>query len=270
MARSAASVADWRSEHPVQLEKLTGLRADIAKLADHVAAGALQGERPWDRLMSWSETALGVEAQELVASLILEPYGDLVDDLTPGLADTDPDAFRNDGAMPVAEVRALIEANFGWALRLDWTAPQNCARAWYVSQQKLEPRVGERFEKDIAPYEQPLAPARDAAAAHAVLSEWDGDKPVAEFFLRHAEHRPTMRRAQISQGAPNGEIQDNTISADMFPVDLLRVKRAFFGATHFDPRSDRWLRICMFADAPYPEELTHENTDLWAYPEAVS
>ena len=94
--------------------------------------------------------------------------------------------------------------------------------------------------------------------------------PIAAFLLLHPEHRHAIRRAQITAHAPYSEIRDNTISADLFPVDLLRVKLAFFGATHFDPRSDRWLRICMFGNAPYPEDLTPKNADYWVYPEVVS
>jgi len=265
--RSLISVSRWRSAHPVQIEKLAILRSDLDALRQHLAQGALEGPYPWDRLLRWSETALREEGQEFVASLILEPFGDLIDELAPQMADTDPDAFHIDGSMSVAQTRALIEASFGWALSLDWTARENCARAWYVSEEKLEPRVGERFEEPIEPYETPLAPARDAAAAHADLGAWGDTKPIAAFLLRHPEHRHTVRRAQINATAPYSEIHDNTIAADMFPVDLLRAKLSFFGATHFDPRSDRWVRICMFANAPYPEQLTQENADFWVYPE---
>jgi hypothetical protein len=48
---------------------------------------------------------------------------------------------------------------------------------------------------------------------------------------------------------------------------MLRAKLSFFGATHFDPRSDRWVRICMYTGAPYPEELNEASADLWVYPE---
>ena len=270
LKRSLISVSRWRSEHPVQIEKLGTLRGDLDALQRHLSDVALDGLFPWDGLVNWSEAALSEEGQEFLASLILEPYGNLIDELAPQLADTDPDSFRIDGSMSVAQVRALIEAGFGWALSLDWTARENCARAWYVSEQKLEPRVGERFEEPIEPFETPLAPARDAAAAHAALSDWTDTKPIAAFLLRHPEHRHTVRRAQINATAPYSEIQGNTIAADMFPVDLLRAKLSFFGATHFDPRSDRWVRICMFGNAPYPEQLTNENADFWVYPEIQS
>ena len=50
--------------------------------------------------------------------------------------------------------------------------------------------------------------------------------------------------------------------------EVLRCKLSFFGATHFDPRSDRWVRICMFGNAPYPEELASSD-EFWPYPSAA-
>ncbi len=267
LARTEISVERWKSAHPIQLNKLSQLRRDLKNLRSYVDQGQLDGPDPWNRLFVWSEDGVSEEGQELVASLILEPYGDIVDGLADCMADSNTGAFRIDGAMTVAEVRKLIVSSFGWALDLDWQAPQNCARAWYVSEEKLEPRLGERFEEPIAEYEQPLAPARDAAAAHNALAQWDDETPIAAFLLKNPEHRHTVRRAQISRIAPYGEIRDNTISADVMPIDMLRAKLSFFGATHFDPRSDRWVRICMYAGAPYPDELSSQNADDWVYPE---
>lgn len=267
LARSEISVADWHSEHPIQVTKLASLRADLRALKAHLAEQNMSNAYPWDHLTLWAQGALSEEGQELLASLMLEPYGHLVDGLELGMADDNSDAFRIDGAMPVSDLRTLIETTFGWAQETDWDAKENCARAWYVSEEKLEPRMGERFEEPIADYEQPLAPARDAAAAYDALATWDADVPVAEFLLRHPEHRHSVRRTQLSQIAPYGEINDNTISDNVLPIDMLRAKLSFFGATHFDPRSDRWVRICMYAGAPYPDELTQSNCDLWVYPE---
>ena len=41
----------------------------------------MRQRRPWDALYTWAEAHLGVEAQELLVSLLIEPYGALVDDL---------------------------------------------------------------------------------------------------------------------------------------------------------------------------------------------
>ncbi len=266
-ARSRLSISWWKSEHPIQIEKLAALNADLCAISDYLDKTDLTGNQPWDRLILWSQAALSEEGQELLASLILEPYGELVDGLTSCMADSNGAAHVIDGTMTVGAVRDLIRASFGWAMGLDWNAPEHCARAWYVSEEKLEPRLGERFDEPIADYEQPLAPARDAALAESALSEWADGAPIAEFLLEHPEHRHTIRRAQMSHVAPYGEIRDNTISADVLPIDMLRAKLSFFGATHFDPRSDRWVRICMYAGAPYPEELSSKTADLWVYPE---
>ncbi len=268
--RSKLSMSWWQSEHPVQIRKLAALASDLQAISNHLEGNVLTQDNPWDRLILWAEDALSEEGQELLASLMLEPYGNLVDGLASCMADSNPNAQVIDGAMPVSEVRDLILNNFEWALDLDWAAEPNCARAWYVSEEKLEPRLGERFEEPIAEYEQPLAPARDAATAYKVLTDWRDDTPVREFLLQHPEHRHTIRRAQIGRVAPYGEIHDNTISADVMPIDMLRAKLSFFGATHFDPRSDRWVRICMYAGAPYPEELSEDTADTWVYPEPAA
>ena len=267
LARSKLSVEAWRSKHPRQIEKLRQLKVDMTALAEWYQGDAPDQEYPWDRLMRWSGNTLSEEGQELVGSLILEPYGHLVDGLESCMADGNSEAFTIDGVMTTGDVRSLIRESFGWALDMNWNDPENCARAWYVSEEKLEPRMGERFEEPIADYEQPLAPARDAALAFRALEIFEPHQPIAEFLASHPEHRHTIRRAQMSQYAPYGEIRDNTISATVLPIDMLRAKLSFFGATHFDPRSDRWLRICMFSGAPYPEDLTEKNADFWVFPE---
>lgn len=268
-ARAKASVGQWTSEHPIQQDHLNRLNADLDRVDAFLASDPLTSPYPWNGLVKWAKDTLSEEGQELLNSLILEPYGELVDGLASCMADKLQASFVLDGSMPVNEARNLIMQNFGWAQSVDWASQDARARAWYVSEEKLEPRLGERFDEPIADYEQPLAPARDAAAALADLADFDNARPIAEFLKRHPEHRQAVRRAQMSTVAPYGEIRDNTISADLLPIDMLRAKLSFFGAIHFDPRSDRWVRICMFSGAPYPDELTRENADFWIYPEVA-
>ncbi|WP_299695090.1 hypothetical protein [uncultured Tateyamaria sp.] len=266
MQRSCITLDRWRTEHPVQMDKLAQLRRDAAALTAHLDDHDFDAAQPWDALFRWAEAHLSYEGQEWLASLMLEPYGALVDHLGDGMAADTSAGFRIAGGMTVGALRALIERIYGWALDTDWTVPDNTARAWYVSEEKLEPRLGERFEEPIEAYEQPLAPGRDAAMLHAALAHWPDDVQIAEFLLRHPGHRHTVRRVQIIDRAPYGEICDNTISSTVLPIDMLRCKLSFFGATQFDPRSDRWVRICMYGNAPYPDELSTDNADFWVYP----
>ncbi len=267
LLRNMQIVETWQSEHPIQIEKLAALRADIAKLQDYLSSADLGADHPWDALYSWAEQSLTLEGQEWIASLMLEPYGALVDAFAEGMAADNTATFRIAGAMKIGDLRALLKDIYGWAIETDWATPASKARAWYVSEEKLEPRLGERFEEPIEEYEQPLAPGRDAAQLFQALAHWSDDAQVADFLLRHPEHRHVLRRVQIVGRAPYAEIRDNTISDRVLPIDMLRCKLSFFGATKFDPRSDRWVRICMYGNAPLPHELTSENADFWVFPE---
>ncbi len=265
LARMRLSVDTWHSEHPRQLTKIEQLDADLKRLEQHVQQTQSLTDFPWNRLYQWSCNELGTEAQECLVSLMMEPYGALIDGLD-GCMSAPDGVFRIEGSMSVKHMRQLIEKNYAWALTLNWDEREHCARAWYVSTEKLEPRLGERFEEPIEEYEQALAPARDVCRLYKELEPYDADTLCAEFLLQHPEHRHSVRRVQLIAQAPYAEIRDNTISASLVPFDMLRCKLAFFGATHFDPRSDRWLRICLYANAPYPEELELGDADTWVYP----
>ncbi|MEQ9261027.1 MAG: hypothetical protein RIG84_18220 [Roseovarius sp.] len=264
--RAQLLVETWRTDHPVQADRLRGLRTDLEAIAARLATEGLAGPCPWNALWLWAEGALSLEGQEMLVSLMIEPHGALVDELGGRMAADEAAQGRVEGAMRLGELRGIVEDVYGWALALDWSAPERSARLWYVSEAKLEPRLGERAEDGLEPYEQPLCPGRDAALLHAALSEAPPEETVAAFLLRHPEHRHIARRAQLAARLPYAEIRDNTIDARMLPIDMLRMKLSFFGACHFDPRSDRWLRINMYQNAPYPAELAHAAADDWMFP----
>ena len=266
LRRSEQSFKLWNSEHPIQLAKVTELKKNIEALLEHVQSADLKSDYPWNRLYQWATGNLGTEAQECLVSLMMEPYPELVDGLADCMSAPDTGRLRIEGSMPLQVLTQLIEEHYSWALSVDWQERINCARAWYVSEEKLEPRLGERFEEPIEDYEQPLAPARDIAMLYQALTQSDGTGSVAGFLINKPEHRHSVRRVQLTSRAPYAEIRDNTIGASLLPFDMLRCKLAFFGAIHFDPRSDRWLRICLYSNAPYPEELSEADADSWIYP----
>ena len=242
-------------EHPIQIEKLQALTRRSRADGCLYRRESLADDHPWDRFYRWAERTLSLEGQEQLVSLLLEPYGELVDGLTQCMDADEHLSFFIDGAMPLARLREILESACQWALKVDYDEPANCARFWYTSAEKLEPRVGERFDEPGAEYELPLAVGYDIKRMYTALLDAQQDITTAEFLLAHPEHRHTARRVQNLASHPYAEIQDNVIAADMLPIDILRCKLSFFGATRFDPRSDRWVRICMFQDAPFPHEL---------------
>lgn len=266
LPRAIKNIENWCSEHPLQIEKLKSLKQDFAILVLKVDSLNESEAFLWDNLYFWAEKELSIEGQELLIALMLEPYGDMNDDLSHCMSADETKGFRIDGSMTVGSMKQIIQTIYDWSLKIDWSKKSANARAWYVSEEKLEPRLGERYEEDIGDYEQPLQPGRDAAALYMALENWSDHEKIAAFLVAHPEHRHTVRRCQIVSRFEFAEIRDNTIDAKMLPIDLLRAKLSFFGAGHFDPRSDRWVRINMFKGAPFPNDLPHEPIDDWAYP----
>ncbi len=267
--RAILHAAAWRSDHPMQIAKLADLRGDLTALSAWLDHADLTATHPWDRLWHWAEDALTLEGQEQLASLLMEPYSQIVDDLADDMSCNEDRHWRIEGAMTVARLKDITQDIYGWALDIDWDAPDAQDRVWYVSDAKQEPRLGQRRLEPLEPYEQPLCPGRDAARMFSALEQFTGAN-VAAFVLAHPEHRHIVRRAQIATRLPYAEIRSNTIGASLMPIDMLRAKLSFFGACHFDPRSDRWVRITMFQHAPFPHELAGGNADDWTYPPPVA
>ena len=94
----------------------------------------------------------------LLAALLLELYPALVDPLAPEMAADEERHFAIDGGQCLDELCRLVETNYAWALEPDYELREARARVWYVSAEKLEPRLGERFEEELDAYEQALAP----------------------------------------------------------------------------------------------------------------
>src|SRR6056300_631570 len=135
---------------------------------------------------------------------------------------------------------------------------------WFISKNKEEPRYADRFEEKGSELEQPLAIARDIKKLYEVLLVSKNSLTIDKFLIENSDLRHVVRRAFIIEKFPYSEIQDNTIGEDVIPIDMLRLKLSFFGALKFDPRSDKWLRICMFQGAPLPIDLKNFD-EQWVY-----
>ena len=109
-----------------------------------------------------------------------------------------------------------------------------------------------------------MAIARDIKKLYERLLPLKDNLKINQFLIDNSDLRHVVRRAFIIEKFPYSEIQDNTIGEKLVPIDMLRLKLSFFGALKFDPRSDKWLRICMFQGAPLPNELK-DYDEQWVY-----
>jgi hypothetical protein len=267
--RAIGHAGEWSTDDPQQMRRIDRLREELAELRRHVAQDrALSSDpQPWDRLVRRTEKNGSLEASELLNSLIIELYPEMVDELETSTGS--PEREFVDPLMTLGDLQRLIEQAYGWALGIDYADPKARHFFWYRSAEKDEPRLGERFNEPGAERELPLGIGLMAASLHGELA---GSTPeqlntsVGEFLLAHPQWRGILRRIQSLASLPYAEIHDNLLGRECLPVDLLRCKLSIFGAAKFDPKSDRWTRITLFQGAPTIEELNSPGADDWAFP----
>ncbi|WP_296419780.1 hypothetical protein [Pseudooctadecabacter sp.] len=255
--RAAQHLAEWEVPDAIGQARIERMRQDWPQVAALMTPEVMTGARPLDRLVRTVEE-FSVDTQELLSALLIEPFGECVDDLTDAMATERRPHL--DPAMTGRALRALVDQHWAWAI-CDYEDPDACHQFWYVSQAKAEPRLGTRHAEPGAERESPLDVARQVCRMAADIKV---DETVADFLVRHPEHRAAVRRVQSVVTAPYGEIRDNLIGRDCLPIDMLRCKLAFFGAAKFDPKSDRWTRITLCQGAPLADEL--DAADDWWLP----
>lgn len=253
----------WKTDSEYQIKKNLHLTNDLEKFQNYF--GKLDIEKFfWNTVYEWAEINTQAECCELIVSLLMEVYPEIVEPLSYEMSIDEEDYFDFDTSRSIGDVCALIEKRYTWLVEIDFEKKDNIYNFWYYSKNKQEPRMSDRFSEDGAERELPLAIARDINKLYLELKNYPKKDPLSSYLIKNQEYRHILRRIFICEKLPYSEIQDNTISKSLIPVDMLRLKLSFFGATRFDPRSDRWVRITMYQGAPLMKEI-HQSDDTWSY-----
>ncbi|OMH39267.1 hypothetical protein [Motiliproteus sp. MSK22-1] len=225
----------------------------------------------WDSLIKWSEQHCSLQGQELLVSVMLELYPELVDDLgdyyhAEEFLDLDP-------LMPIQQLKKVVEQRYDWALNIDFAAEGARETFWYRSEEKMEPRLGNTTEDEGKQKQMALGVGYAVRKCYDQLCEYAAEHPLhttARFMVARPKLRGIVRRIQSMDRCVYGDIQANLLDRDVLPMHLLRAKLAFFGVGKFDPRSRLWVRNTMFQGAPLLEDIGKTFNDDWFMPLAPS
>ena len=253
----------WKTDSPYQINKNENLIKDLKKFQVYISNIQLS-KYFWNTVYNWVEENTEAECCELVVSLMMEIYPLIVEPFSYEMSIDEEIYFEIDASRSIANICQLIEKQYQWLLDVNFDEKENIFNFWYYSKNKQEPRMSDRFSEEGAELELPLAIARDVHALYRELKNENPNEDLATYLLKTQQYRHILRRLFICEKLPYSEIQDNTISKKLIPVDMLRLKLSFFGATRFDPRSDRWVRITMYQGAPLMKEIG-KSDDTWSY-----
>ncbi len=263
--KSLKNITSWNTDSEYQQTKITSLLKDVKKFLNFINKDFnFEIEYPFNKIYQWLEDNTCEECIEYIVSIMMEPYNNIVNPLVKEMSSDEEKYFNIPTHRKVEELCNIIEAKYPNILDINFEEKENNKNFWFISKNKEEPRLADRFEEHGSELEQPLAIARDIKKLYEKLLVSKNSLTIAEFLTSNSELRHVVRRAFIVEKFPYSEIQDNTIGKDLMPIDMLRLKLSFFGALKFDPRSDKWLRICMFQGAPLPNELKSYD-EQWVY-----
>jgi hypothetical protein len=266
LKKSLKNITSWNTDSEYQQNKIRLLLRDVKKFINHVENDFdFQSEFPFNQIYLWLEQNSCEECIEYVVSIMMEPYNDITEPLVSNMSSEEEKYFNIPTHRTVQELLEIIKTRYPDILDINFDQKENHQNFWFISKNKEEPRMADRFEEHGSELEQPLAIARDIKKLYERLLSLKNDATtIAQFLSLNPDLRHVVRRAFIIEKFPYSEIQDNTIGKSIVPIDMLRLKLSFFGALKFDPRSDKWLRICMFQGAPLPNELKNYD-EQWVY-----
>ena len=265
LKKSLNNIYSWNTESNFQKKKIQSLLLDLQKFIKFLDNEFdFSNENPFNKLYIWLEKNTGEECIEYVVSMMMEPFDNIVNPLVKKMESEEEKFFNIPTERTVLDLRSIIEDRYPKIIKIDFNKEESNQKFWFVSKNKEEPRIADRFQDEGSHLEQPLAIARDIKRLYDKLNVSKNSQSIDKFLAYNPDLRHVVRRAFIIEKFPYSEIQDNTISKKLVPIDMLRLKLSYFGAIKFDPRSDKWLRICMFQGAPLPEQLK-DYDDQWIY-----
>ena len=265
LKRSIKNITSWSTDSNYQQKKIQSLLNDLNKFIEFIENNFdFSKEFSFNSVYLWVEKNLEEECIEYIVSMMMEPYDDIVNPLINQMSSEEEKFFNIPTKRTVLDLKNILEEKYLEILKIDFSKKENNQNFWFISKNKEEPRMADRFEENGSELEQPLAIARDIKKLYETLSLSKNSSTIDKFLANNNHLRHVVRRAFIVEKFPYSEIQDNTIGQSIVPIDMLRLKLSFFGALKFDPRSDKWLRICMFQGAPLPNELKNYDAH-WVY-----
>lgn len=221
----------------------------------------------WESLTQYAELHWGVETQEVINTLLIELYPELVDRLEEYM--WVDESHQVSPEMPVAELLEVIEDKYDWALAIDFSKQESIGTFWYRSAEKMEPRLGQTNIDMGMDKEMPLGIGRCVRECYDRVYDYNQTRSkqnVAHFIVQNPTYSGIVGRIQTMAQSRYGDIRENLVHTDVLPIHLLRCKLSFFGVSKFDPRSRLWVRNTMFQGAPLISDFGKLFVDDWQFP----
>ncbi|WP_423181289.1 hypothetical protein [Arthrobacter sp. NyZ413] len=269
LAKADRHLAEKHALNTVPFLPTDTIRHQLQQLLEELRTHMAAATEPSPVLARLHEKAAGLsaEARGIFASIVIELRTDFDEDAE--------SLLRMDGTMPFEpamrcrELKKLLETNYAWARRYDFTDPEASRYYWFSSAANEEPRRALRATRPAGTAEHCTDIARRINTLAADLEAYPAHHSIADFLLANPGHRFAAARVQQTRPLLYGELQDNLIDGGFLPLSTQRFQLATYGMNNFSPQSTDWLRVTLFSGAPRAVDINHgTDEDDWLFPTA--
>ena len=257
-------VCQWNVDDKTQRKKILCTKKELLSIIENKNTFLLlKNEFPFQEFIYFYRD-VSIETKEILYSILIETFPLLADKASEKMSCTEEIAITNN--FSIMKLKKIISNNYSWALNTNVKIKSSNYYFWYVSQTKEEPRLG--IQKLDNGYEKrlPLDICLQVNQLFKTLNLYPDKMKIAEFMINNPDTKYVLKRILLNKKYKFSEIHENLSDKKMRPIDLLRFKLSFFGATKFDPKSNLWTRITLFQGAPLPNQLNDKKNTKWFFP----
>ena len=160
--KSLTNITSWNTDSEYQQNKIKSLLKNIRKFIDYIENRFdFKAEYPFNKIYLWLEQNVCEECIEYVVSIMMEPYNHIIEPLVSNMSSDEDKYFNIPTNRTVNELKKIIEKKYPNILDINFDQKESQQNFWFISKNKEEPRLADRFEEHGSELEQPLAIARD-------------------------------------------------------------------------------------------------------------
>ena len=134
---SVKNITSWNTESEYQLIKIKNLLKDVKKFINFVENEFdFKKDYPFNLIYLWLEKEACEECIEYIVSIMMEPYGEIVDPLIKKMSSDEEKYFNIPTDRTVEELRAILEKNYSNILSINFEKEENYKKFWFISKNK--------------------------------------------------------------------------------------------------------------------------------------
>ena len=178
LTQSLKNVTSWHTESEFQTKKIKNLIEDLKKFIKFMKEDFnSQNLYQFNQIYNWSEENLNDECIEYIVSMMMEPFDEIVNPLISQMSSDEEEYFNIPVDRTIEDLRNILENKYSEILKIDFSKNENNQNFWFISKNKEEPRIGDRYIDEGSELEQPLAIARDISRLYdAVFTKKNSSK----------------------------------------------------------------------------------------------